>query len=106
MTLNFFQAHWDTIGGDIRAAVKSFFNGGKILRSCDFLKYSRVSTVVKNMIQLRPISLFIVFYKIISEVLAARLRTVVNDVIGPHQSAFLHGRLVSDNIPIIQVPKV
>jgi len=57
--------------------------------------------VVKNMTQLRPISLCIVFYKIISKVLAAGLRTIVNDVIGPHQSAFLHGRLISDIIPMV-----
>lgn len=47
---------------------------------------------------LRPISLCNFLYKIISKIITARLKPLMNSIIGHEHSAFTKGRLIFDNI--------
>jgi hypothetical protein len=85
----FFQKEWTTVGREVTRATLSFLNGGPFdpainaTNICFIPKVSSPETVKDY----RPISLCNVVYKLISKVLANRLKTVLPLIISPEQSA-------------------
>lgn len=50
----------------------------------------------------KPISYFLVVYKIVTKILANRFEKYLPDIIELNQSAFVGGRCISDNILMAQ----
>ncbi|XP_019163544.1 PREDICTED: uncharacterized protein LOC109159890 [Ipomoea nil] len=96
----FFQHFWSEIGPDISAFILNLLTTGD-----DFpvgFNDAYVTLIPKKsspttMGDLRPIALCNVIYKVLSKMLANRLKEVLDKVISPSQSAFLPGRLITDN---------
>jgi hypothetical protein len=102
LTAGFFQVHWDLIGSQVCEAVLSFLNGGDL---SDDLNTTIIVLIPKcknpvEMKQFQPISLCNVLYEICSKVLANHLRVFLDEIISEEQSAFVPGRLITDNVLI------
>jgi hypothetical protein len=98
----FYQTHWDFFKEEICEAVRSFINGGEVPEGfCDsvIVLIPKV-TKARNLKNFRPISLCNVIYKIASKVLANRLKVILPHIISEHQSAFVPGRIITDNVLI------
>ena len=96
----FYQNLWSVVGDDVINCVLNYLNGGLFIESINYT-YIVLIPKTKNpseMTQFRPISLCNVVYKIISKVLANRLKAILPRIISPAQSAFVPGRQITDNI--------
>ena len=82
--------------------INEFFCSGKLLREVNHTFITLIPKVDQphTTAQFRPISLCTTLYKIISKILANRLRPLLNKILSPFQSAFIPGRSIHDNILI------
>jgi len=96
----FYKNFWDTVGNQVVEEVLGVLNGGPIPEEWNETTIVLIPKVRKPELvkDLWPISLCNILYKLVSKVLANRLKTVLPDVISQSQSAFVPGRLISDNI--------
>ncbi|CAL8996958.1 unnamed protein product, partial [Prunus brigantina] len=95
----FFQKYWHIVGSDVTRAIKDFLTSGRLFQKINFTNVVPIPKVnhPKDNSQLRPISSCNVLFKIASKVLANRLKLILDKIISPSQSAFISGRLISDN---------
>jgi len=99
-TAVFYQTHWETVGPSITNVVLEFFNRGQLL---DAMNQTTIVLIPKikhpqDLKNFRPISLCNVIYKLCSKVLANRLWVFLDEIISAEQSAFVPGRLITDNV--------
>ncbi|XP_024172251.1 uncharacterized protein LOC112178325 [Rosa chinensis] len=95
----FFQKYWEIVGSDVVSAVQLFLHTGQFLGE---INYTHICLIPKvkdpvSVSDLRPIALCNVLYKICSKVIANRLKKILSHIISPFQSAFIPGRLITDN---------
>ena len=85
MNALFYQKFWHIVGNDVIAAVLDFLNFGIMLPK---ISYSHIVLIPKiksleRITNYRPITLCNVIYKIISKVLANRLKLILPKLISP-----------------------
>ncbi|KAL5555957.1 hypothetical protein UlMin_038193 [Ulmus minor] len=99
MSALFYQNYWSIVRDEVTIACLGFLNEGLDLGSINETLITLLPKVKcpTQITEFRPISLCNVLYKIISKMLATRMRSVMDSIISEEQSAFIPGRLISDN---------
>ena len=96
----FYHSFWSLIGDNVYNAVLDCLNNCKIPREINHTNITLIPKVKspKSITKFRPISLCNVIYKLVSKVLANRLKTVLPFIISENQSAFQAGKIITDNV--------
>ncbi|XP_010501806.1 PREDICTED: uncharacterized protein LOC104779111 [Camelina sativa] len=91
-TVEFLKATWSVVKSDFITSVQSFFKFGFLPKG--------VNTTILALIpkDYRPISCCNVTYKVISKLLANRLKQLLPEFISQNQSAFVKDRLLMENV--------
>jgi hypothetical protein len=95
----FFQNFWHLCGDDVFMAAKDWLQRGYFPSSLNETNICLIPKCdsPKSMKEFRPISLCNVLYKVVSKLLANRLKKVIHKCISEEQSAFVEGRSITDN---------
>ncbi|CAN1776232.1 Transposon TX1 uncharacterized 149 kDa protein [Linum perenne] len=96
----FYQTFWTEMGAVISSNCRDWLEQFLIP---DPVRETNIILLPKKpnptaMTDLRPISLCDVRYRLLSKVLANRLRRIIPNIIGDEQSAFVQGRSIVDNV--------
>ncbi|XP_074287942.1 uncharacterized protein LOC141613105 [Silene latifolia] len=96
----FYQTYWSIIGPEVIRHVLQILRGTRSPRE---INKTNIVLIPKkkapDKIQdFRPISLCNVVYKLVSKVLANRLKCFLDNIVSENQSAFTPGRAISDNV--------
>ncbi|KAL0376653.1 UNVERIFIED_CONTAM: LINE-1 retrotransposable element O protein [Sesamum calycinum] len=96
----FFQKFWHIVQTDVTSCALNLLNSLVMPPS---LNATNIVLILKckhpeYLTQFRPISLCNVVYKIASKAIANRLKVLLDRIISPFQSAFVPGRLITDNV--------
>ena len=98
----FYKQYWNKVGQEVTNAVLAVLNSGMIPPQLNHTFLTLIPKIhsPRKVTDFRPISLSNVLYKLIAKVLANRQKPLLPNIISEHQSAFVPGRLITDNILI------
>lgn len=98
----FFQKHWDSVKGDVINLVQNFFTLGVLPKELNETHIALIpkSAMSEEVSQFRLISCCNFSYKIISKVMAERMKGIMQCLVSDSQSAFVKGRQIQDNVLI------
>lgn len=94
----FVKQAWDIIKEDVYVIVEKFWSSGSLPKGCNTTFVALIAKIQSpsSFKDYRPISMIGCIYKIISKILARRLQSVMNHLIGPFQTSFIKGRQILD----------
>ena len=100
MNALFYQKFWHIVGNEVTDAVSDFLHFGNMEPDINYTHIVLIPKVKKpeKMADIKPINLCNVIYKIISKVLASKLKLILPQIISPSQSAFVPNRFITDNV--------
>ena len=100
MNAGFFQQNWAVMGPEVCQGILQILNTGIMPNSLNMTHIAFIPKIKnpESVNEFHPISLCNVMYKLVSKVLANRLKKILPHVISPTQSAFVLGRLITDNL--------
>ena len=101
-SMTFFQKCWSVLEKDVMDFFGEVHTHGKFEKSLNATFFSLIPKKVdaSNIRDFRPISLIGSVYKLLSKVLANRMRLVLDDVISESQNSFVGGRQILDSVLI------
>ena len=96
----FYKKYWDVVGPSVVNSVLQTLRIGVMPNGLNetFICLIPKVNCLQKITEFRPISLCNVVYKIVSKVLANRLKKILPEVISEFQSAFVPGRQITDNV--------
>lgn len=98
--VEFYRAAWPIISRDFTVAIQSFFLYGFLPKGVNATTLVLIPKVqgAETLKDFRPISCCNILYKVISKVLANRIKVLLPELIEPNQCAFVKGRLLLENV--------
>lgn len=95
----FYQESWDLLGADVTQVCLKVLDGLQTIDALNETYVVLISKIKSLMVSdYRPISLCNVIYKIITKTMANRLKHHLPIILSDEQSAFVSGKLITDNI--------
>lgn len=97
-----YKHYWTVVKGNIMAVVDFLYQSGNIERNfnASFIALMPKKAGVEEIKDFRPISQVGSFYKVISKLLAERLKKVMNVMVADSPMAFIKGRQTTDAVSI------
>lgn len=95
----FFQKYWSNVGGDVTTLALGILNNNKSPEEINktFIVLIPKGKNPSSPKDFRPISLCNVVMKVVKKVVANRMKVVHPEIIDEEQSAFIQGRLITNN---------